>query len=184
MRRRQRHLLFCLSPDSGRKPRGPPCLLPAANMGPNPFAKSTSHHLGFNISAPRMPVSIANTITGAELMFSGNRLKPETDTCLNILRGLWCTREVKSPPRRPVITKDSANSRSARQVDCTTNSTTLGGLPVTRGQTTPPQRNNRAGPIYICRGSHTDEVLCVKCYITDIIDITPSGWLARMRRSV
>jgi hypothetical protein len=88
MRRRQRHLLFCLSPDSGRKPRGPPCLLPAANMGPNPFAKSTSHHLGFNISAPRMPVSIANTITGAELMFSGNRLKPETDTCLNILRGV------------------------------------------------------------------------------------------------
>jgi hypothetical protein len=32
-----------------------------------------------------MPVSIANTITGAELMFSENRLKPETDTCLNIL---------------------------------------------------------------------------------------------------
>ena len=35
---------------------------------------------------------------------------------------------------------------------------------------------------YICRGSHTDEVLCVKCYITDIIDIIPSGWPARMSR--
>ena len=88
MRRRQRHLLFCLSPDSGRKPCGPPCLLPAANMGPNPFAKSTSHHLGFNISEPRMPVSIANTITGAELMFPEKGLKPETDSCLNILGGM------------------------------------------------------------------------------------------------
>ena len=33
---------------------------------------------------------------------------------------------------------------------------------------------------YICRGSHADEVLCVKCYITDITDIIPSGWLAVM----
>ena len=48
----------------------------------------------------------------------------------------------------------------------------------------PPGWNNRAGRRYICRGSHTDEVLCVKCYITDIIDIIPSGWLARMRRYV
>ena len=29
---------------------------------------------------------------------------------------------------------------------------------------------------------HTDELLCVKCYITDIIDIIPSGWPARMSR--
>ena len=36
---------------------------------------------------------------------------------------------------------------------------------------------------YICRGSHTDEVLCVKCYITDIMDIIPSGRLARISRS-
>ena len=28
-----------------------------------------------------------------------------------------------------------------------------------------------------CDGSHTDGVLCLKCYITDIIDITPSGLL-------
>ena len=41
---------------------------------------------------------------------------------------------------------------------------------------------------YICRGSHTDELLCEKCYITDIkdiidiIDIIPSGWPARVSR--
>ena len=28
-----------------------------------------------------------------------------------------------------------------------------------------------------CDGSHTDGVLCLKCYLTYIIDITPSGLL-------
>ena len=49
---------------------------------------------------------------------------------------------------------------------------------VVRGRTTPPgEIIGRGGDIYV-GGSHTDEVLCAKCYITDIIDIIPSGWLA------
>jgi hypothetical protein len=48
---------------------------------------------------------------------------------------------------------------------------------VARWNYTPPGKMIRRGGD-ICDGNHTDEVLCVKCYITDIIDITPSGWLA------
>ena len=33
---------------------------------------------------------------------------------------------------------------------------------------------------YIYRNSYTDEVLCGKCYITDITDIILSVWLAVM----
>ena len=48
---------------------------------------------------------------------------------------------------------------------------------VARWSDTPPGKMiGRGGDI--CDGSHTDGVLCLKCYITDIIDITPSGWLA------
>ena len=82
------------------------------------------------------------------------------------------------------MSKDSANSRLVQQGDCTTDSTTIVSLAMLRGGVIPPRRNNRAGRRYICRGSHTDEVLCVKCYITDIIDITPSGWLAVMLRDI
>ena len=70
----------------------------------------------------------------------------------------------------------------SRVVKRTPGSMPVDELVLVRGRTPSSEIIGRGR--YICRGSHTAEVLCVMCYITDIIDIIPGGRLARMRRSV